>query len=161
MTFHGLERKNLNLRDIEQGMEHLNRVRQNQVEIEILPGDRKGNSIVNLTASSKLQLNGSVSFDNGWQKSIRARSFITPRSWKVFCNLIKQLRLCSDICTDSQKVCECQSTSKQSICPHNYFMVFNDHSPVIGREKSANIAIRLTSIDTDQQICPSSSLQNS
>jgi len=69
MTFPGLEGKILNLRDIEQGMEQLNRVRQRPVEIEILPGDRQGYSVVNLTATPELPLSGSVSFDNSGQKS--------------------------------------------------------------------------------------------
>lgn len=58
MTFPGLEGKILNLRDIEQGMEQLNRVRQTPVEIEILPGDRQGYSIVNLTATPEFPLGG-------------------------------------------------------------------------------------------------------
>lgn len=69
MTFPGLEGKILNLRDIEQGMEQLNRVRQRPVEIEILPGDTQGYSIVNLTATPEFPLNASVSFDNSGQKS--------------------------------------------------------------------------------------------
>ena len=69
MTFPGLEEKILNLRDIEQGMEQLNRVRQRPVEIEILPGDRQGYSVVNLTATPEFPLSGSVSFDNSGQKS--------------------------------------------------------------------------------------------
>lgn len=69
MTFPGMEGKILNLRDIEQGMEQLNRVRQMPVEIEILPGSRQGFSIVNLTATPEFPLNSSVSFDNSGQKS--------------------------------------------------------------------------------------------
>lgn len=69
MTFPGLEGKILNLRDIEQGMEQLNRVRQRPVEIEILPGDRQGYSVVNLTATPEFPLSGFVSFDNSGQKS--------------------------------------------------------------------------------------------
>lgn len=69
MTFPGLEGKILNLRDIEQGMEQLNRVRQRPVEIEILPGNRQGYSVVNLTATPEFPLSGSVSFDNSGQKS--------------------------------------------------------------------------------------------
>lgn len=69
MTFPGLEGKILNLRDIEQGMEQLNRVRQTPVEIEILPGENPGYSVVNLTATPEFPLSGSVSFDNSGQKS--------------------------------------------------------------------------------------------
>lgn len=69
MIFPGLEGKILNLRDIEQGMEQLNRVRQTPVEIEILPGSQQGLSIVNLSATPEFSVNGSVSFDNSGQKS--------------------------------------------------------------------------------------------
>ena len=69
MTFPRLEGKILNLRAIEQGMEQLNRVRQRPVEIEILPGDTQGYSIVNLTATPEFPLNASASFDNSGQKS--------------------------------------------------------------------------------------------
>ncbi len=69
MAFPGRVGKILNLRDIEQGMEQLNRVRQTPVEIEILPGDRQGYSIVNLTAAPEFPLTGSLNVDNSGQKS--------------------------------------------------------------------------------------------
>lgn len=69
MTFPGLEGKILNLRDIEQGMEQLNRVRQNPVQIEILPGDRPGYSVVNLATTAELPISASLSVDNSGQKS--------------------------------------------------------------------------------------------
>lgn len=75
MTFPGLEGKILNLRDIEQGMEQLNRVRQVPVEIEIQPGESQGWSIVNLTAAPEFPLSGSVSFDNSGQKSTGTGQF--------------------------------------------------------------------------------------
>lgn len=75
MTFPGLEGHVLNLRDIEQGMEQLNRVRQVPVEIEILPGDKQGWSVVNLTAAPEFPLSGSVSFDNSGQKSTGTGQF--------------------------------------------------------------------------------------
>lgn len=78
MTFPGLEGNILNLRDIEQGMEQLNRVRQTPVEIEILPGDRQGYSVVNLTATPEFPLSGSVSFDNSGQKSTGQSSVSKP-----------------------------------------------------------------------------------
>ncbi|EAA6041661.1 ShlB/FhaC/HecB family hemolysin secretion/activation protein [Salmonella enterica subsp. diarizonae] len=69
MTFPGLEGKILNLRDIEQGMEQINRARTTPVQIEILPGDKPGWSVVHLTATPEFPLSGSVSFDNSGQKS--------------------------------------------------------------------------------------------
>ncbi|MFP2422004.1 ShlB/FhaC/HecB family hemolysin secretion/activation protein [Pseudescherichia vulneris] len=69
MTFPGLEGKILNLRDIEQGMEQINRTRTTPVQIEILPGTQRGWSVVHLTATPEFPLSGAVSFDNSGQKS--------------------------------------------------------------------------------------------
>lgn len=69
MTFPDQEGKILNLRNIEQGMEQLNRVRRTPVEIEILPGDSQGWSVVNLTVAPEFPLSGSVGFDNNGQKN--------------------------------------------------------------------------------------------
>ncbi|WP_330984957.1 MULTISPECIES: ShlB/FhaC/HecB family hemolysin secretion/activation protein [Enterobacterales] len=69
MAFPGLEGHILNLRDIEQGMEQINRARTTPVQIEILPGSKQGWSIANLTATPEFPLSGSVSVDNSGQKS--------------------------------------------------------------------------------------------
>lgn len=69
MVFPGLEGNILNLRDIEQGMEQINRTRTTPVQIEILPGDKQGWSIVHLTATPEFPLSASASFDNSGQKS--------------------------------------------------------------------------------------------
>lgn len=69
MVFPGLEGKVLNLRDIEQGMEQINRLRSNPVQIEIVPDTEPGYSIVNLTATPEFPLSASFSLDNSGQKS--------------------------------------------------------------------------------------------
>lgn len=69
MAFPGLEGRILNLRDIEQGMEQINRVRSRPVQIEIVPGSEPGYSIVNLSATPEFPLSASVGFDNSGQKS--------------------------------------------------------------------------------------------
>lgn len=69
MAFPGLEGEILNLRDIEQGMEQINRLRSNPVQIEILPSEQPGYSIVNLTATPEFPLSVSFGFDNSGQKS--------------------------------------------------------------------------------------------
>lgn len=70
MAFPGLEGHRLNLRDIEQGMEQLNRLPSQQVAIDIQPGKHAGSSIVYLrrtTQSHPVTL--SLSTDNSGQKS--------------------------------------------------------------------------------------------
>ncbi|STJ51240.1 putative hemolysin activator ShlB-type [Escherichia coli] len=69
MVFPGMEGKVLNLRDIEQGMEQINRLRTEPVQIEISPGDREGWSVVTLTASPEWPVTGSVGIDNSGQKN--------------------------------------------------------------------------------------------
>ncbi|MGP3590294.1 ShlB/FhaC/HecB family hemolysin secretion/activation protein [Vagococcus sp. WN89Y] len=69
MVFPGLEGKVLNLRDIEQGMEQINRLRSEPVQIEILPDSEPGYSIVNLTTTPEFPLSVSLSLDNSGQKS--------------------------------------------------------------------------------------------
>lgn len=69
MVFPGREGKVLNLRDIEQGMEQINRTRTEPVQIDILPGDKEGWSVVVLTATPENPVTGSVSVDNSGQKN--------------------------------------------------------------------------------------------
>lgn len=69
MAFPGLKGEILNLRDIEQGMEQINRLRSTPVQIEILPAEKPGFSIVNLTATPEFPLSASLTFDNSGQKS--------------------------------------------------------------------------------------------
>lgn len=72
MAFPGLEGKVLNLRDIEQGMEQINRVRTTPVQIEIQPSPKTGYSVVNLTAKPEFPISASLGFDNSGQKSTGA-----------------------------------------------------------------------------------------
>lgn len=59
----------LNLRDLEQGMEQLNRLSTQQVKIDILPGEQTGFSQVKLTRQPRLPLSGNLAFDNSGQQS--------------------------------------------------------------------------------------------
>ncbi|GKW17469.1 peptide transporter [Pectobacterium carotovorum subsp. carotovorum] len=70
MAFPGLEGRILNLRDIEQGMEQLNRLPSQQVAIDIQPGKQAGSSIVYLKRTTQSRpVTVSLSADNSGQKS--------------------------------------------------------------------------------------------
>ena len=69
MTFPSVIGRILNLRDIEQGMEQINRLRSTPVQIQIEPATRPGYSVVNLTATPQFPLSATVGFDNSGQKS--------------------------------------------------------------------------------------------
>ncbi|MBW7983645.1 ShlB/FhaC/HecB family hemolysin secretion/activation protein [Enterobacillus tribolii] len=68
-TFPRLGNRILNLRDIEQGMEQINRVRREPVQIAIQPGSEPGYSVVDLEASKEIPVLLSAGFDNSGQKS--------------------------------------------------------------------------------------------
>lgn len=59
----------LNLRDIEQGMEQINRLRTTPVQIEIIPSTKPGYSIVNLTSKPEFPLTLGLNLDNSGQRS--------------------------------------------------------------------------------------------
>ncbi|WP_191938597.1 ShlB/FhaC/HecB family hemolysin secretion/activation protein [Pantoea agglomerans] len=59
----------LNLRDIEQGMEQINRLRTTPVQIEIIPSTQPGYSIVNLTSTPEFPLTLGLNIDNSGQRS--------------------------------------------------------------------------------------------
>lgn len=69
MVFPGMEGNILNLRDIEQGMEQINRLRSTPVQIDIRPSPKVGYSVVNLTEHPEFPLTASLGFDNSGQKS--------------------------------------------------------------------------------------------
>ncbi|WP_313700239.1 ShlB/FhaC/HecB family hemolysin secretion/activation protein [Pantoea sp.] len=59
----------LNLRDIEQGMEQINRLSTTPVQIEIIPSAKPGYSIVNLTSKPEFPLTLGLNMDNSGQRS--------------------------------------------------------------------------------------------
>lgn len=70
MAFPGLIGRILNLRDLEQGMEQLNRLLSQQITIDIQPGKQAGSSIAVLKRSSRiLPFELSVGADNSGQQS--------------------------------------------------------------------------------------------
>lgn len=69
-TFPGVVGQVLNLRDIEQGMEQLNRLPSQQVTIDILSGEREGYSTLALRrTSARLPVGFTLNLDNSGQKS--------------------------------------------------------------------------------------------
>jgi len=59
----------LNLRDIEQGLEQINRLQSNNASMELLPGKQPGSSIIQLKSPRSKQWKTSLSRDNTGQRS--------------------------------------------------------------------------------------------
>lgn len=69
MLFPGLVGQVLNLRDLEQGVDSLSRLRSFSYQLDIQPGSAPGQSIVNLKGVKGVPLQGALEFDNGGQQS--------------------------------------------------------------------------------------------
>lgn len=67
--FPGLVGQVLNLRDLEQGVDHLSRLRSLSYQLDIQPGRAPGQSIVNLKGTKGVPLQGALEFDNSGQQS--------------------------------------------------------------------------------------------
>ncbi|WP_041573740.1 ShlB/FhaC/HecB family hemolysin secretion/activation protein [Xenorhabdus nematophila] len=73
MAFPNVAGKILNLRDIEQGMEQLNRLPSQQITIDIQPATQSGYSdIILKRVASRLPVNASLGMDNSGQKNTGA-----------------------------------------------------------------------------------------
>ncbi|MGB0897655.1 MAG: ShlB/FhaC/HecB family hemolysin secretion/activation protein [Psychrobium sp.] len=59
----------LNLRDVEQGLDQLNRLQSNSVKTEMIPGDQQGQTQILLKNNLAKRWAGSVSYDNSGQKN--------------------------------------------------------------------------------------------
>ena len=64
-----LKNKILNLRDLEQAIDQINRLQSNNAKMEILPADKEGESIVIFDNTPSARLHGYFSYDNKGQDS--------------------------------------------------------------------------------------------
>src|SRR5699024_1866363 len=70
MVFPQLIEKPLNLRDLEQGLEQLNRLTTQRIDIDIEPGQKNGYSAIVLrTVTARWPVSATLSFDNSGQQS--------------------------------------------------------------------------------------------
>lgn len=68
-VFPGVEGKLLNLRDLEQGIDQINRLRSNNARLDIQPGEKPGESVVVVHNQPKFPLHFFVSVDNQGSES--------------------------------------------------------------------------------------------
>lgn len=79
-AFPGITKKPLNLRDIEQGIDQLNRLSANQTWMELSPGETTGGSIINVFNNRSKGWSASLRLDNSGQESTglyQARASVT------------------------------------------------------------------------------------
>lgn len=66
-------KESFNLRDIEQGLDQINRLQSSSATLKILPGEKAGSSIVAITNEEKRRTKASIGYDNLGQKSTGER----------------------------------------------------------------------------------------
>lgn len=69
-AFPGLEGEVLNLRDLEQGLDQMNRLRSNNVTMSLEPGENPGGSVVALTNEAGRRVYASFDIDNAGSEAV-------------------------------------------------------------------------------------------
>ncbi|MEJ2075113.1 MAG: ShlB/FhaC/HecB family hemolysin secretion/activation protein, partial [Reinekea sp.] len=127
-AFPGILNDQLNLRDIEQGIEQLNRLGRNQVSMELLPGSEAGNTIIQLTNNKSRFWQANIRFDNSGQPSTgeyQARAYLSldrPLWLNDFFYVSYQMDTVGDSGKDSR------STSVHWDVPYGYWLLSTDAS---------------------------------
>ncbi|MGL5456174.1 MAG: ShlB/FhaC/HecB family hemolysin secretion/activation protein [Citrobacter telavivensis] len=128
MAFPRREGSILNLRDIEQGMEQINRTRSEPVQIEILPGDEEGWSVVNLTATPEFPVTGSVSLDNSGQKSTGTGQLSGSLSFNNLLGLADNGFISGGRSSDFSNVHDAQNVAAGFSLPYGYSLLDYSYS---------------------------------
>lgn len=128
MAFPGLKGKLLNLRDIEQGMEQINRLRATPVEIEILPGSEPGYSRVNLRARPEFPLSGSVSLDNSGQKNTGTGQISGSLSGNNLLGLADKWFISGGRSSDFSSIKDAQNFAAGVSLPYGYSLIDYSYS---------------------------------
>lgn len=93
MSFPGREGELLNLRDIEQMVDQLNRLPSNQAQMELIPGQAAGGSDVLVKNTAQAPWRASLSRSNDGQKSTGEQQWGTTLDWDSPLGLADQLML--------------------------------------------------------------------
>ncbi|WP_118985184.1 ShlB/FhaC/HecB family hemolysin secretion/activation protein [Photorhabdus sp. CRCIA-P01] len=123
MAFPRIMGKTLNLRDIEQGMERLNRLPSQQMTIDIQPGKQPGYSAIILKrTSTRLPVSASLSADNSGQKSTGTGQINTSVSLDNPLHLADQWALSASRNNDFRNSHQSRSLSANVTVPYGYWL---------------------------------------
>uniref|UniRef100_UPI002B479CDC ShlB/FhaC/HecB family hemolysin secretion/activation protein n=3 Tax=Aeromonas TaxID=642 RepID=UPI002B479CDC len=120
--FPGLVGEVLNLRDLEQGVDQLSRLRTLSYQLDIQPGTAAGQSIVNLKGSRELPLQGSLEFDNSGQQSTGEEQGRMSLSADNLWSLAEQWSLGGSRSTDGRAAHDTTSWQAGLSLPYGYWL---------------------------------------
>ncbi|WP_391528313.1 ShlB/FhaC/HecB family hemolysin secretion/activation protein [Photorhabdus akhurstii] len=123
MAFPSIVGKTLNLRDIEQGMERLNRLPSQQVTIDIQPGKELGYSAIILKRTSiRLPVSASLGADNSGQKSTGAGQINASVNLDNPLHLADRWSLSASRNSDFRNSHQSRSLSANVTVPYGYWL---------------------------------------
>jgi hemolysin activation/secretion protein len=121
--FPGLVGKILNLRDLEQGVDQLSRLRSLSYQLDIQPGHQAGLSIVNLKGGRASPLQGSLEFDNGGQQSTGEEQGRFSLSADDLLSLADQWILSASSSTDGRNAHDAATWQAGMSLPYGYWLL--------------------------------------
>ena len=116
------ERELLNLRDLEQGIEQLNRLQQNAAQLDIKPGSDTGLSIVNVINDQSRALHGQIFTDNSGSEPTGKYMLGTSVSWDNPIHMSDSLYLTFSQATQGAEGGSSQSYAINYSIPQGYFL---------------------------------------
>ncbi|WP_429068297.1 ShlB/FhaC/HecB family hemolysin secretion/activation protein [Aeromonas bestiarum] len=120
--FPGLVGEVLNLRDLEQGVDQLSRLRTLSYQLDIQPGTAAGQSIVNLKGSRGIPLQGSIEFDNSGQQSTGEEQGRMSLSADNLLSLAEQWSVGGSRSTDGRAAHDATSWQAGLSLPYGYWL---------------------------------------
>lgn len=121
--FPGLVGEILNLRDLEQGVDQLSRLRSLSYQLDIQPGHQAGLSIVNLKGERAFPLQGSLEFDNSGQQSTGEEQGRLSLSADNLLSLADQWTLGASSSTDGRDAHNAASWQAGFSLPYGYWLL--------------------------------------
>lgn len=151
-AFPAEEKEILNLRDLEQGIEQLNRLQQNSAQLDIKPGSDTGLSTVNIINEQSRPLHGQIFVDNSGSEATGEIMVGGSLSWDNPLGMSDSLYINVSEATHGEKGGNSQSYAVNYSIPQGYFLWtisanhFNYEQLIIG-----NGATFTTSGESDNQ----------
>ncbi|OHX15073.1 hypothetical protein BI347_15045 [Chromobacterium sphagni] len=119
--FPGLAGQPLNVRDLDQGLDQANRLRSNHVTVDVQPGERVGETILQLHNQPDSRLSGSVALDNTGRQSTGRMQAGASLGWDNVSGWTDFLNLSAQATTENPSVRHSRSESLFYSLPYGYW----------------------------------------
>jgi len=119
----GLTGKVLNLRDIEQGLDQINRLSRYNAQIKLPPGSKQGYSVVDIQSKENSASTASLGFANSGQESTGETQLSTALGWGNALNMLDSWQLSASKSSELRTSKDAQSISLSVDIPSGYWNI--------------------------------------